>query len=186
MSGEPGNVTVSRIYLGQFRSLAPRCDVATLCQNWHAAVSASPRTPPTSFSVQVWSVTHPCGKITSTINPRCLPSSPSALQLMCWHGPQRGKYKISWVIAPLLCPEAWHRAETSGFGNPPPPHPFLAQAVFHAGSCNATRRVWSSKWSLPRGGRFLHVAVQVYLWTCWNLRLAWLTFYRHAIDINLK
>lgn len=52
-SGEPGNVRVSRLYLGQFSALAQRCDIPILCQNWHAAVSASACALLPRFSVQV-------------------------------------------------------------------------------------------------------------------------------------
>lgn len=45
---------------------------------------------------------------------------------------------------------------------------------------NAIRRVWSSKWSLPKWYCFLNVAWEVYLWMCWNLPLARLTLHRHG------
>ena len=143
---------------------------------------------PPRFSVQVWSATHPYGK---SLPPQPLPSPSSQSSppwLMCWLGPRshlKGKNRISWVIAPLLFPEAWQWAKTSGFGIFPIP----GSACPTCWKLNAIRRVRSSKWTLPKcyssvslmlRGRFIYERAEICLWRG-SLRIDMV----HS-DINLK
>lgn len=94
----------------------------------------------------------------------------------------QGKNRISWVIAPVLFPETWQQTGMSGFGIFPIPR-FACPTYW---KLNAIRRVWSSKWSLPKCYCFLNGVGEVYLWMCWNLPLAWLTLSTWYTDVNLK
>lgn len=58
--------------------------------------------------------------------------------------------------------------------------PILSSACPTCCKLNAIRRVRSSKWSLSKCYCFLNVVGEVYLWMCWNLPLARLTFYRRC------
>lgn len=79
--GEPSNVRVSRIYLGQFSAPAQRCDIPTLCQNYHTAVSVSACSLLLRFFSP--SLNSPVWKITSPLTPAAsLPSVLSSVNVL--------------------------------------------------------------------------------------------------------
>ena len=115
----------------------------------------------------------PTWKITSPITPCLLPPP----QLRCWHVPQshlKGRDRISWVTAPLVFTETWQQSEVSGFG-------ISSTSCSACPTCwklNAIRRVWSSTCWFSKCYCFPNAVREVYLWTRWNLPLAWFTLYR--------